>query len=208
MKIDPIIAIDILGTFVFAISGVMAAVGRKFDLFGTIILAFVTAIGGSTLRDVLIGQTPVGWMKSDVHVWIILLALPVSYFFLKQLQRLRKTFLLFDTIGIGLFTILGLETALDSGLSPVIAIMMGVVSAVFGGVIRDVLSNQVPLIFRKEIYAFACLAGALVYMGLDYLSIWSELKLVLSILTVIAIRLLSIRYKWSIGFRPRGTEGL
>ncbi|MFT6502296.1 MAG: putative membrane protein YeiH [Crocinitomicaceae bacterium] len=204
MKIDPIIAIDILGTFVFALSGVIAAVEKKFDLFGTIILAFVTAIGGSTLRDVLIGQTPVGWMKSDVHVWIILLALPVSYFFLKQLRRLRKTFLLFDTIGIGLFTILGLETALDSGLSPVIAIMMGVVSAVFGGVIRDVLSNQVPLIFRKEIYAFACLAGALVYMGLDYLSIWSELKLVLSILTVIAIRLLSIRFKWSIGFVPRG----
>jgi uncharacterized membrane protein YeiH len=204
MKIDPIIAIDILGTFVFALSGVIAAVEKKFDLFGTIILAFVTAIGGSTLRDVLIGQTPVGWMKSDVHVWIILLALPVSYFFLKQLLRLRKTFLLFDTIGIGLFTILGLETALDSGLSPVIAIMMGVVSAVFGGVIRDVLSNQVPLIFRKEIYAFACLAGALVYMGLDYLSIWSELKLVLSILTVIAIRLLSIRFKWSIGFVPRG----
>jgi uncharacterized membrane protein YeiH len=204
MKIDPIIAIDILGTFVFALSGVIAAVEKKFDLFGTVILAFVTAIGGSTLRDVLIGQTPVGWMKSDVHVWIILLALPVSYFFLKQLRRLRKTFLLFDTIGIGLFTILGLETALDSGLSPVIAIMMGVVSAVFGGVIRDVLSNQVPLIFRKEIYAFACLAGALVYMGLDYLSIWSELKLVLSILTVIAIRLLSIRFKWSIGFVPRG----
>jgi uncharacterized membrane protein YeiH len=203
MKIDPIIVIDILGTFVFAISGVMAAVERRFDLFGTIILAFVTAIGGSTLRDVMIGQTPVGWMKSDIHVWVILLALPISYFFLKQLQRMRKTFLLFDTIGIGLFTILGLETALDAGLSPVIAIMMGVVSAVFGGVIRDVLSNQVPLIFRKEIYAFACLAGALAYMGLDYLSIWSELKLVLSILTVIAIRLLSIYFKWSIGFVPR-----
>jgi uncharacterized membrane protein YeiH len=203
MKIDPIIVIDILGTFVFAISGVMAAVERRFDLFGTIILAFVTAIGGSTLRDVMIGQTPVGWMKSDIHVWVILLALPISYFFLKQLQRMRKTFLLFDTIGIGLFTILGLETALDAGLSPVIAIMMGVVSAVFGGVIRDVLSNQVPLIFRKEIYAFACLAGALVYMGLDYLSIWSELKLVISILTVIAIRLLSIYFKWSIGFVPR-----
>lgn len=204
MKIDPIIVIDILGTFVFAISGVMAAVGRKFDLFGAIILAFVTAIGGGTLRDVMIGKTPVGWMESNIHVWVVLLALPISYFFLKQLQRMRKTFLIFDTIGIGLFTILGLETALDAGLSPVIAIMMGVVSAVFGGVIRDVLSNQVPLIFRKEIYAFACLAGALVYMGMDYLSIWSELKLVLSILTVIAIRLLSIRFKWSIGFVPKG----
>ena len=203
MKIDPIIVIDILGTFVFAISGVMAAVERRFDLFGTIILAFVTAIGGSTLRDVMIGQTPVGWMKSDIHVWVILLALPISYFFLKQLQRMRKTFLLFDTIGIGLFTILGLETALDAGLSPVIAIMMGVVSAVFGGVIRDVLSNQVPLIFRKEIYAFACLAGALAYMRFDYLNIWSELKLVLSIFTVITIRLLSIYFKWSIGFVPR-----
>lgn len=203
MKIDPIIVIDILGTFVFALSGVIVAIERRFDFFGTIILAFVTAIGGSTLRDVMIGQTPVGWMKSDVHVWVILLALPTSYFFLKQLQRMRKTFLLFDTIGIGLFTILGLETAIGAELSPVIAIMMGVVSAVFGGVIRDVLSNQVPLIFRKEIYAFACLAGALVYMGMDFLNIWSELKLVLSISTVIVIRLLSIRFKWSIGFVPR-----
>ncbi|NRA11647.1 MAG: trimeric intracellular cation channel family protein [Crocinitomicaceae bacterium] len=204
MKIDTIIVIDILGTFAFAISGVMAAVERKFDLFGTIILAFVTAVGGGTLRDILIGQTPVGWMVSDIHVWVMLSALPLSYFFLKQLQRMRKAFLLFDTIGIGLFTILGLEVALDHGLYPVIAIMMGVVSAVFGGVMRDVLSNQVPLIFRKEIYAFACFAGALVYIELDYLSIWSELKLILSILTVIAIRLLSIRYKWSIPFKPRG----
>ena len=203
MKIDPIIVIDILGTFVFAISGVIAAVERKFDLFGTIILAFVTAIGGSTLRDIFIGQTPLGWMQSDVHVWVILLALPISYFFLKQLQRMRKTFLLFDTIGIGLFTILGLETALDYELSPVIAVMMGVVSAVFGGVMRDVLSNQVPLIFRKEIYAFACFAGALAYMGLDFLNILYELKLALSILTVIAIRLLSIRFKWSIPFIPK-----
>ena len=200
---DAIFVIDIIGTFVFAISGITAAIERKFDLFGTIILALVTAIGGGTLRDVMIGATPVGWMQSDVHIWVILSTLPIAYFFLDFLLKLRRTFLLFDTIGIGLFTILGLEKALAVGLSPTVAVMMGVVSAVFGGIIRDILSNQVPLIFRKEVYAFACLSGALVYLGLEYISPIETLNMVLSILVVITIRLLAIYNKWSIPFRPR-----
>lgn len=203
MNLDAIFTIDIIGTFAFALSGVMAAIERKFDFFGTIILAFVTAIGGGTLRDVLIGSTPVGWMKSDVHIWVILSAIPIAYFFLKVIRRLRKTFFLFDTIGLGLFTILGLEKALNVGLSPTVGVMMGIVTAVFGGVIRDVLSNQVPLIFRKEIYAFACLAGALVYLGLDFIHCINEINLAISIGVVILIRILAIRFKWSIPFRPR-----
>jgi len=202
---EAILIIDIVGTFVFAISGVVAAVERKFDLFGTLILALVTAVGGGTLRDLLIGATPVSWMGDDLHILVIISAIPVAYFFYTFLLRLRKTFLLFDTMGIALFTILGIEKSLSIGLSPVIAVMMGVVSAVFGGVIRDVLSNQVPLIFRKEIYAFACLAGGLVYLGFKILGVWEEFNMLFSVLIVITIRLLAIKRHWSIHFVPRSS---
>ena len=194
--------IDISGTFVFAVSGIIAAVEKKFDFFGVIILAFVTSIGGGTVRDLMIGSTPVGWMKSDIHILTILAAVPICYFLNSHLQRVRRTFFLFDTVGIGLFTILGLEKCLLIGLHPIVAVMMGIVSAVFGGVIRDVLLNEVPIVFRKEVYAFACLAGALVFIGLNYISDFRSVNMIISISTVIAIRLLSIRYKWSIPFNP------
>lgn len=194
--------IDISGTFVFAVSGIMVAIQKKFDFFGVIILAFVTAVGGGTLRDLMIGSTPVGWMQSEIHVITILSAVPVCYFLSSQLQKVRKTFLIFDTLGIGLFTVLGIEKSLDFGLPSVVAVMMGIVSAVFGGVLRDVLANDVPMVFRKEVYAFACLSGALVYLGLDLISISNELNMILAIAVVITIRLLSLRYKWSIPFNP------
>ena len=111
------------------------------------------------------------------------------------------SFFLFDTIGIGLFTILGLEKTLSVGLSPLIAVMMGIVSAVFGGVIRDVLSRDVPLIFRKEIYAFACLAGALVYLG-TCLMVSTDIAMIISILSVIVIRILAIKKHWNLPFNP------
>lgn len=199
---DAIFFIDIVGTLAFAISGVMAAVERKFDFFGTIILAFVAAVGGGTLRDILLGSTPVDWMNSDVHIWVILSSIPIAYLFMNTLKKLRKTMFIFDTVGIGLFTILGLEKALDIGMSPMVAVMMGVVSAVFGGIIRDILSNQVPLIFRKEVYALACLAGAVCYLLFDYLALYAEFKLSISIAIVITIRILAIQFKWSIPFKP------
>ena len=195
--------IDIAGTFVFAVSGVMVGIKKEFDFFGVIILAFVTAIGGGTLRDLLIGSTPVGWMQSEVYGLVILSAVPICFFFSAQLRKVRRTFFLFDTVGIGLFTVLGVEKSLDFGLSPMIAIMMGVVSAVFGGVLRDVLSNEVPLVFRKEVYAFACFAGALSYLGMSYLGLSKELNEIIAISVVITIRILSIRFKWSIPFNPR-----
>lgn len=196
---DLIAIIDYLGTFVFAISGVLAAVERKFDLFGVFIMGFVTAVGGGTVRDLLIGSTPVGWMQQEIYIYIIAAALPICYWGKSIILKLKRSIFLFDTIGIGLFTILGLQKTLDHGLSPLIAIMMGVVSAVFGGVIRDILSNQVPLIFRKEIYAFACLAGALLFLGAQYFT--SEaVAMCISISAVIIIRILAIQFEWSVPF--------
>lgn len=193
-----IYSLDLIGTFVFAISGALAASEKKFDIFGAGILALVTAVGGGTLRDIMIGSTPVGWMKDINYIIIIIVAVPVSYFFKKYIQKLRKTMFLFDTIGIGLFTILGLQKTLGLGLSPVIAIMMGTVSAVFGGVLRDVLSNEIPLIFRKEIYATACLIGGLIFILLQKWLDFESLSLILAMLSIVCIRTFAVLKKWSL----------
>lgn len=202
MEVNAINIIDISGTFVFAVSGIMMAVDKKFDFFGAIILAFVTAIGGGTIRDLLIGISPVSWISSSTHILTIMAAIPISYLLYDFFRVVRKAFWIFDTLGIGLFTILGLEIALEHHVSIPVSIMMGVISAVFGGIIRDVLANEVPLIFQKEIYAFACLFGAVVYVGIGYLAFNSVFQMSFSIASVIVIRLLSIKYNWSIPFRP------
>lgn len=196
--------LDLIGTLVFAISGVTAAVEKKFDLVGATILGMVTAIGGGTLRDLLIGETPVSWMKDLNYLYVIIAALPLCYFFQNQILKLRRGVFLFDTIGIGLFTILGVQKTLALGLSPLIALLMGVVSAVFGGVIRDILSNEVPLIFRKEIYASACLIGGLIFLGMHSLMPGSWYNSLAAIAVVILIRYLAVRNNWGLPFRPKG----
>jgi uncharacterized membrane protein YeiH len=189
-------AIDITGTFVFAISGALAGAAKKFDLFGASVIALVTALGGGTIRDLLIGSQPVGWMKDLNYLLAVAIAIAVSFLFKRYVERLRKTLFLFDTIGIGVFTILGLQKTLAMGLSPIIAILMGMVSAVFGGVVRDVLCNEDPLIFRREIYATACLAGGLVYVLLDSLSVRSDVSIILTVLLIIVLRGLAVKRKW------------
>lgn len=193
---DWIYVLNLVGVYVFAISGTLTAIYNKFDVVGATIIGFITALGGGTLRDVLIGETPVGWMQDTVSLWIILAAVITSYVFRQSIQKLRKGMFLFDTIGLGLFTILGLQKTLELGLSPVIAVLMGVVSAVFGGVIRDVLSNVVPLIFRSEIYASACVAGALVFLVLDGFSVPLELSMIVAMVVVFLIRYFAVKRKW------------
>lgn len=193
--------IDYVGTFVFAISGVLAGVDRKLDLFGVFILGFVTAVGGGTVRDVLIGSTPVGWMQNEIYIYLIISAVPICYVWKDAILRMKKGIFLFDTIGIGMFTILGLQKTLALGLSPLVAVMMGVVSAVFGGVTRDVLSNRTPLIFREEVYAFACLAGAVLFL-ISNAFFSEEISMCIAITTVIIIRILAIKRHWSLPYNP------
>lgn len=195
-KMDWIFILNLAGVYVFAISGTLTAIYNKFDVVGAIIIGFITALGGGTLRDVLIGETPVGWMQDTVSLWVIVAAVVTSYVFRQSIQKFRKSMFIFDTIGIGLFTILGLQKTLELGLSPVIAVLMGVVSAVFGGVIRDVLSNVVPLIFRSEIYASACVAGALVFLILGSFSVPLEASMISSMLVVFLIRYFAVKRKW------------
>jgi uncharacterized membrane protein YeiH len=191
---------DILGTLVFAISGVLTAMDKKFDVVGTIIIGMVTAVGGGTLRDLLICQTPVAWMMSNDYLVVILVAVLLAYIFRQRILRLRKSLFLFDTIGIGLYTILGLQKTLNVGLSMPMCILMGIVSASFGGVIRDVLTNEIPLIFRKEIYATACLVGALVFVILKTFSDYTTINMLISMFVVFIIRYFAVKKGWSLNF--------
>ena len=151
--------IDILGTIAFAISGVITATKKRMDLFGILIIATVTSVGGGTLRDLLIGKSPVTWLLNSTFVYIIVITTIVGIIFRKQLRYVRRSLFLFDTIGIALYTITGVEIALLVNLDPVICVALGTITACFGGVIRDILCNEIPVIFRKEIYASACIAG-------------------------------------------------
>jgi uncharacterized membrane protein YeiH len=199
---DFIYFLDLFGVLVFAISGVLTAVEKKFDLVGSVVIGFVTALGGGTIRDLLIGETPVGWMKDMNYLYMLVPALILCFFFRKYIMKLRRSLFLFDTLGIGVFTILGMQKTLEAGLHPIIAVMMGVVSAVFGGVTRDVLTNEVPLIFRKEIYATACVAGAIVFGVLDYFNPDQWYNLIPAIFSIFIIRYFSVKNGWMIAFKP------
>ena len=186
--------LDIIGTLVFAISGAMAAASKKLDLFGAAFIAFVTAVGGGTIRDLLLGVAPVGWMRDTTYIYIILAGVAITFLFMKWVRKLRKTLFLFDTIGIAVFTILGLSKALILEVAPIIAVMMGMFSAVLGGVIRDILINEIPLIFRKEIYAMACIAGGTLFILLQGV-VPFEWNVILTIFSIIAIRVTVIKFK-------------
>jgi uncharacterized membrane protein YeiH len=187
--------IDILGTIAFAISGVLVAMNKKMDLFGILIIAFVTAVGGGTLRDILIGQTPVGWMKDMTFTYVILGSAVFAVIVRNKINYLRTSLFLFDTIGIGLYTVVGVEKGLSADLHPIICIALGTISACFGGVIRDILCNEIPVIFRKEIYATACILGGLSYFLIRKLPLESDFVFMISGAIVILVRLLAVKFK-------------
>lgn len=201
--IDQIYLWDLVGTFVFGISGVLVGLERKMDVFGMFILAFVTGVGGGTVRDVLIRTTtldpvPVFWMKNLMYVLMIVASVVITLPFKKKFVGHWSYWLMvFDTIGLGVFTIIGLEKTLRFELSPVIAILLGAMTGSFGGVIRDILANKLPAVFHKEIYATACVAGGIVYFLIDGL-MGHNTVVFITILVVIAVRLLSVKYKWEL----------
>ena len=167
---------------------------KKLDLFGVLIIAFVTAVGGGTLRDMLIGNTPVIWMRESVYIFTILGTVIFAILFVKQLKFLRKTLFLFDTIGIGLFTMVGIEKGLSAELLPIMCIILGTITASFGGVIRDILCNEIPVIFHKEIYATACILGGISYFLLIQLPIDGAYAYIAAILIIILVRILVVRF--------------
>jgi uncharacterized membrane protein YeiH len=190
---------ELFGTCFFAVSGALAASDNdEHDWFGVTFIGFITAIGGGSLRDILLGSYPLVWISNVQFLYAIIAGVILAKVFYGQLLKLRKMLFLFDTFGISLFTILGTEKALHLGVHPLIAAMMGMFSAVMGGVIRDVLSNQTPVLFRKEIYATACLAGAFLYLGLEHLQMDRTIGFILSGLFIFLIRFVAVTKKLSL----------
>lgn len=188
--------LDIIGTLAFAISGALTGWHKKLDPFGVFIIAFVTALGGGTLRDVLIGKAPVGWMLDLTYVYVIILGFVATIILKKRLEKLRISLFLFDTIGLGIFTIIGIEKGIDVGLHPIICIALGTMTASFGGVIRDILCNEIPVIFRKEIYATISISGGVLFFTLNELSLNTDVLYLVTSLFMIAFRLLAVKNKW------------
>jgi uncharacterized membrane protein YeiH len=187
-------AFELAGTFFFAVSGVLATEDKDRNWFGVAFTGFVTAIGGGSLRDMLLGSYPLVWIGDVNFLYAIIVGLIISFIFFNGLARLKRTMLLFDMVGIALFTIIGVEKALSLGVRPEIAAIMGMFTAVMGGVIRDTLANKTPVIFNKEIYATACLAGAILYLILHSFSVPRNINLPISSALIILIRILAIKF--------------
>ena len=187
--------LDLLGTAAFAISGALFAIKKRMDTFGVLIIAFVTAVGGGTLRDMLIGAERITWMKDLNYIYVIFISVILAIVFRKKIGYLSKSLFLFDTIGLGIFTIIGTEIGLQNDFHPLICITLGMITATFGGVIRDTLSNEIPLIFQKEIYATACIIGSSTFLILNNYGIDPNHNNILTILMIIVVRLIAVKFK-------------
>ena len=195
---DPFkLLLEYAGTFAGAISGVRLAVQKKFDWFGAFVIGFITALGGGTLRDMCLNIPPF-WMTCPSYLITCFLAVVSIYLFGRRFISEKITWFVFDTIAISLFMVFGLEKAMDYGFPGWCGIAMGTLTAVFGGVLRDVLINEVPLIFRKELYAMACVSGGLLYLVMFYAGCSKRISAICCILLIFVLRALAIRYGWSV----------
>lgn len=198
MKNELLRLIDILGTVSFAISGVSAAMQKKLDLFGILIIAFITSIGGGTLRDMMTGDLPVAWIRNINYSVIILITAAIAIFFNNVIKNLSIPLFIFDSLGLGFFTVLGLQKGIAFGLHPLICIALGTITGCFGGVIRDISLNNIPMIFQKEIYATACIIGGSAYYLLLYSGMNQEWIDIISITLIFLIRVIAVRFKLSL----------
>lgn len=188
---------DVTGTFSFALAGALAGMEKRLDPFGVLIISFVTAIGGGTVRDVLLGNTPVSWL-SDLRVMsTILVAFGIAILFAARLKRWFVFLAFFDALGLGFFTLIGIEKASQHNLLPGVCIALGTITGCFGGVVRDVLLNNVPLVFRKEIYASASILGGILFYILQPM-IGYQWSYVSGFLVIVCLRLLALKFNWSL----------
>lgn len=189
--------IEAVGTFAFAISGIRLAAYKQFDLFGAYTIGLVTAIGGGTLRDLLL-DIPVFWMQTWIYLAITGLSLFIVILFRRILISMNRMLFVFDTVGLALFVVIGIQKTLAIDYPMWVAMVMGVITGSFGSVVRDILINEEPLFFRKDVYATACLAGGFAYWGSDLLG-WSDVtSQSLCGLTIIILRMCALRFNWSL----------
>lgn len=189
------VIIEFIGTFAFAISGIRLASAKQYDWFGAYIVGMVTAIGGGTIRDVMLGLPPF-WMTNSIYVICCALALLYVICFGKHIIRQNSTWFIFDAIGLALFNIIGIEKTLNMGYPFWMAIIMGTITGAAGGVIRDVFINEAPLIFRKDIYAMACVVGGVIYVIGHKLGLTAEINALLSGIVVVLTRIVAVKYHW------------
>lgn len=198
MKFDFLRLIDILGTISFAVSGVFAAMQKKLDIFGIFVIALITAAGGGTLRDMLLGDVPVSWMRNLLYPGLILGTTIITILFKNVVGNFQATLLVFDSLGLGFFTVFGLQKGLAFDLHPAICVGLGTMTGCFGGVIRDISLGSIPLIFQKEIYASASILGGILYFLLSSFSVPQSMIEISVIGFIFALRTMAVYFKLSL----------
>lgn len=186
---------EVLGTFAFAVSGATAAIKSRYDLFGILVLAFVTAIGGGTIRDVLVGNLPVSWLSNSLAIWSVFAGFLLTVTLRNRMHQVQTWVFFFDAVGLGLFTVMGVQVGFNAGMDIGIAITLGTITGCFGGVVRDVLAGSRPLIFRKEIYATASIIGGVIYTALLIQFGEGIIVQLIAIITTIGIRFVGYHYE-------------
>ncbi|AOS98088.1 hypothetical protein AUP74_02693 [Microbulbifer aggregans] len=198
---------DLIGIVVFAFSGVLAAGHKQMDLFGAVVLACVTATGGGTLRDMIL-NVPVFWLQDSHYLWLATATGVVSFYLIRYLQVPMRLLKIADAMGLAVFVVIGTQKVLGLGHSPAIAIVMGVMTGTFGGLIRDILAGDIPLLLRREIYATAALSGAAVLVLLDASgALPGEIVVAIAILVTLGIRLAALRWNLSAPIARFGNHG-
>lgn len=203
-----IFIIEVLGTIAFAISGIRLAAAKSFDWFGAYVVGLITAIGGGTLRDVLLG-IPVFWMQTGMYLAVTFISLVTVIVFRKALVKGMRTVFIFDAIGLGLFVVVGIEKTFIAGYPAWVAIVMGIITGSFGGITRDILINEVPLFFRKDIYATACLFGGIMYWLLTFIpGLNVIIPQLVCAFSVVGLRVVAAHYKWHLPILEVNPEDL
>jgi uncharacterized membrane protein YeiH len=198
VNIEPeqiLVIIEAAGTFAFAVSGATAAIRSRFDLFGIFVLAFVTAIGGGTIRDLLIGNLPVNWLSDTLAITSVIAGFLFTLIIFHRMKKLEGWLFTFDAAGLGLFTVMGTQIGLEAGMSVGISIALGTITGCFGGVLRDVLAGTKPLIFRKEIYALAAVTGGIVFTLILQFFDALFIAQMTAIVTIIMIRVIVVKFE-------------
>lgn len=183
---------DLAGVFVFAISGALSAGRKGLDLLGVMVISVVTAIGGGTLRDILLGRHPIFWIADPDYLYVIIAAALFTIFYVRMRKPPGNALLIADALGLAFFTLTGTQIAESANLQPIIIVIMGTMTGVAGGVIRDVLSAEVPLILRRDIYATAAISGSLIYLILKYIGVQGDIAFSTGLIIVVILRLLAI----------------
>lgn len=190
--------INVMGSFVFAISGALVALRNKLDPFGVLIVSFLTAVGGGTIRDMLLADKDVFWLFDTNVLYAVVAGAAIAMTFRSKIQFFHKPMFFYDAIGLGLFTITGVQIGIDYHLNPFICVLLGTITGVFGGVLRDIIVNEIPVVFQKEIYATASIFGGILYLILVHVNTPNPYLQIIPITSIIIIRIVAVAYNISL----------